>query len=42
MFYKLKLNPNELKKDLLINLVTTLVMKDQVYSIVMNSILQAN
>lgn len=41
-FYSLNLNPNEIKKDLLLNTVTTLIMKDQAYSIVMNSILQSN
>ena len=41
-FYRLELKPNDLKKDLLLNMVTTLVMKDQTYSIIMNSILQGS
>jgi len=41
-FYKLELKPNDLKKDLIINMVTSLIMRDQTYSIIMNSILYAN
>ena len=43
-FYRIDLKkPQDLKKDLLINMVTTLVMnRDQTYSIVMNSLLQLN
>ena len=41
-FYKISLTPNDLKKDLLINMVTTLIMRDSTYSILMNLILHAN
>ena len=33
---------SDLKKDLLINMITSLVMKDQTYSILMNALLQMN
>jgi hypothetical protein len=38
-FYRLELKPQDLRKDVVINLVTSIVMKDQTYSIIMNSIL---
>ncbi|CDW81903.1 UNKNOWN [Stylonychia lemnae] len=41
-FYRIELKPQDLKKDLLINLVTTMVMQNQTYSIIMNAILFEN
>jgi hypothetical protein len=41
-FYDIKLNERDLKKDLLINMTTTFVMKKNTYSIIMNTILLAN
>lgn len=38
-FYRLELKSHDLRKDLVINMLTSLIMKDQLYSIIMNSIL---
>lgn len=40
-FYKIEFKANnDLRQDLLVNMVTSLVMKDHTYSILMNTILQ--
>lgn len=42
-FYRLNLKQSafgDVRRDLLLNLVTSLVMQDQTYSIIMNSVLQ--
>lgn len=41
-FYKIELDHQDLKKDLVINLVTSLVMKERTYTLIMNSILLGN
>eukprot|EP00347_Sterkiella_histriomuscorum_P018663 403344650 len=41
-FYRIELKPNDIRKDLIINMLTSVIMKDQTYSIIMNSILQGN
>ncbi|CDW75334.1 UNKNOWN [Stylonychia lemnae] len=41
-FYRLELKPQDLRKDLVINMITSLIMKDQTYSIIMNAILQGS
>ena len=41
-FYDLQINPRDLKKDLLINMVTTFIMKKNLYSVIMKSITYGN